>query len=183
MISTVSILCYPIFVCSDIRFIYKSGYLYMKDNLKIEFLQDNPHLFPILEELYRTEWKEYYGPYGQGDALFDIKSFCNTSHLPIGLVALKQGDLYGSVALRQNSASHPHLSPWVTSLFVIPGVRRMGIGTKLIDAVEKVSITLGFKKIYARSKTAVDFFLKNKWVPFDRNDELNLTIFNKGLKP
>jgi GNAT superfamily N-acetyltransferase len=155
----------------------------MKDNLKIEFLQDNPHLFPILEELYKAEWKEHYGPGGPGDALFDIKSFCNKSNLPIGLVALKRGDLYGSVTLRQKSASHPHLSPWVTSLFVIHRERRKGIGTKLINAVEDLSINLGFKKIYSRSKTAVDFFLKNRWVPFDRNDELDLTIFSKGLKP
>jgi len=155
----------------------------MTDDLRIEFLKDNRHLFPILEESYRTEWKEYYGPGGPGDAISDISTFCNKDKLPICLVALKRNLFLGSVALRQKSASHEHLSPWVTSLFVMPDERRKGIGTKLIKAVEDLSINLGFSKIYSRSATAIDFFRKNNWIPFDRIEESNLTIFKKELGP
>ena len=85
----------------------------MAEDIKIEFLEDNRHLFSVIEESYKTEWKEYYGPGGQGDAFSDINSFCNKDKLPICLVALKRGSFIGTVALRQKSGSHHHLSPCV----------------------------------------------------------------------
>jgi GNAT superfamily N-acetyltransferase len=132
----------------------------MIEDLRIEFLEDNRHLFSILEESYETEWKEYYGPGGQGNALSDINSFCKKHKLPICLVALKRGSFTGTVALKQKSASHHHLGPWVTSLFVIPEERRKGIRTKLIEAVEILSANLGFSKLYSRSASATEFFKK-----------------------
>lgn len=149
--------------------------------MKIEFLEDHRHLFPVLEDAFKAEWKDYYGPGGQGNALSDIHSLCHKDKLPICLVALKQGTFMGSVALRKKSASHHHLSPWLTSLFVIPKERRKGIGTKLIEAAESLSAELGFSKVYSRSATATGFFRKNHWIPMDRLDAL--ILFSKELEP
>lgn len=155
----------------------------MAEDIKIEFLEDNQYLFPAIEEWYENEWKEYYGPGGKGDAVSDITSFCNKDKLPICLVALKHGLFVGSVALREKSASHHHLSPWLTSLLVTPMERRKGIGTKLIEAAEILSSDLGFSKIYSRSATAIELFKKNHWVSIDRIEKQELTIFCKNLKP
>jgi GNAT superfamily N-acetyltransferase len=155
----------------------------MVEDIKIEFLEDNRHLIPILEESYKNEWKEYYGSGGHGDALSDLNSFCNKDKLPIGLVALRTCKFIGTVALRQKSGSHHHLSPWVTSLFVIADERRKGIGTKLIKAVEVLSGNLGFSKIYSRSETATQFFTANQWIAIDRIKSTELIIFSKFLKP
>ena len=153
----------------------------MTDQIKIEFLADHRDLIPMIEAYFKTEWKAYYGPQGPGNALEDINSLCNKSILPIGLVALKKASLLGIVALREKTASHHHLHPWLTSLLVIPIIRHQGVGTKLIVAVEKLAIKLGYLKIYTRSATAVNFFKKNNWVPFDRTvfDKVHLTVFYK----
>ncbi len=155
----------------------------MADDLRIEFLEDNREQFPILEEIYKAEWKEHYGPGGQGNALSDIISFCNTDRLPICLVALQRGGFVGSVALRQKSASHHHLGPWVASLFVIAEERRKGIGAKLIKAAEDLSADLGFTKIYSRSATAVEFFKNISWTAIDMVEGSNLVIFSKNIGP
>jgi len=140
-------------------------------------------LIPVLEKYFPSEWIEYYGPKGSGAALTDVISLCNKSKLPIGLVALKQGGFIGSVALRHKSASHENLSPWLTSLYFVPEARRQGVGTRLINAIEKLSMDLGYSKIFARSATAVDLFIKNNWVPFDWIGGECLTIFSKDLEP
>ena len=155
----------------------------MAEDIKIEFLEENQHLFSTIEALYENEWEEYYGPGGEGDALSDITSFCNKDRLPICLVALKHGSLVGTVALTKKSASHHHLSPWLTSLFVTEMERRKGIGTKLIEAAEILSADLGFSDIYSRSSTATEFFMKNRWVSIDRIEKQALSIFRKDLKP
>jgi predicted N-acetyltransferase YhbS len=49
--------------------------------------------------------------------------------LPAGLVLLIDNDL----------ESHPHLKPWLASLFVAPEMRGKGIGTALIRAVENAA--------------------------------------------
>jgi GNAT superfamily N-acetyltransferase len=159
------------------------GLPYMIEQIIIEFLADHHRLIPALENYFQSEWSEYYGPKASGSALSDVKFLCNKSKLPIGLIALKQGGFIGSVALRHKSASHEKLSPWLTSLYVVPEARQQGVGTRLINAIEKLSMDLGYSKIFARSSTAVDLFIKNNWVPFDWIGDKCLTILSKDLKP
>ena len=155
----------------------------MADQIEIEFLDDHHRLIPIVEKYFQSEWDEYYGSKGPDAALNDIKFLCNKSKLPICLVALRNGSFSGAIALRHKSDSHKDLSPWLTSLFVVPEERRQGIGTRLLKTLEKLSLDFGYSKVFARSATAVDFFMKNNWVPFDWLADGNLTIFSKNLKP
>lgn len=155
----------------------------MRELIKIVFLEDHRHMIPVLVNYFEAEWSGYYGTEGPGDALSDITSLCNKSKLPICLIALKQNSFCGSVALRKKSASHQHLGPWVTSLFVVPENRRQGVGTCLINAAVRLSMEMGHSTIYARSATAIDIFKNNKWIPFDWIDQDQLTIFKKDLKP
>jgi GNAT superfamily N-acetyltransferase len=156
----------------------------MEKQIIIEFLHDHHHLIPTLVRHFKAEWNEHYGPGGPGDARIDIESLCNRSELPIGLIALKDKIFCGTVALRSQTTSHQHLSPWLTGLFVVPEMRRQGVGTVLVNSVEHLSKTLGYLAIYARSLAAITFFHKNNWIPFDEIpfgwDQL--TIFRKELR-
>ncbi len=136
-------------------------------DVKIEYLCDHPHIILELEKHFKIAWSDYYGPDGVADPLKDIMTLCNKSSLPIGLIALKGKTFCGSVALRRKSASHESLGPWLTSLFVLPELRRAGIGKMLVSAVENLSQKMGYFTIYSRSATAKSLFMKNNWIAID----------------
>jgi hypothetical protein len=84
--------------------------------LRISLLADHPEVLPVLRKWLETEWADYYGPTGPGDAERDLTAFSSRERLPIGVVAFLGGELCGLAALKADSIStHKHLSPWAAA--------------------------------------------------------------------
>jgi len=84
--------------------------------------------------------------------------------IPMSWVAILDGEPVGSVKLiEQDMATHPELSPWLSSLYVVDEHRGEGIAAKLIDRCETAARTLGHETIYLYTTTAEGIFLKAGW--------------------
>lgn len=112
----------------------------------IELLADHVEVIPTLAGWYRTEWAPYYGAGGPGDAHVDLESRCNRDGIPIGLVAMKDDRICGTVALGLDEATN--LTPSVIGLLVGPDHRGRGTGNALIRAAADLARELGFGRIY-----------------------------------
>lgn len=118
-------------------------------SLQIELLADHPEAIPMLQAWFEQEWEPYYGPDGPGNAQEDLWTSCNRDKLPITLIAVYEGEVCGTAALKVESVStHKHLTPWLAALLVSPAFRRRGIGEQLIAAIEEKARQLGYKHIY-----------------------------------
>ena len=138
------------------------------DTLEIKFLADYPQAIPILKDLFESEWEPYYGNNGPGDAESDLASSSNRTLLPIALIALKEGLVCGTAALKSQSVTvYPDLSPWLAALVVAPKFRKSGIGSKLIAEIESLAKTLGYVEIYVgvgeKSGLSEDTLLRSDW--------------------
>lgn len=121
----------------------------LDDALRVGLLADHPEAIPILRQWFESEWAPYYGPGGPGNALQDLQDSCNRGQLPVALVALYEGEVCGTAALKAESVStHKHLTPWLAALLVMPSFRQRGVGERLIAAVENKASDLGFDRIY-----------------------------------
>ena len=70
---------------------------------------------------------------GPGDAETDIKQSANRSELPIALVAIFDGNICGTAALKMESVTtYPDYFPWLAGLLVAPAYRKQGVGEQLI---------------------------------------------------
>lgn len=119
------------------------------DKLNIELLADHPEAVPVLKDLFEREWEPYYGAAGPGDAVADIKASANRDTLPIALVAIRDGDVCGTAALKMDSVSiYPEYFPWLAALLVAPAYQRHGIGVRLITAIEELAVQHGYPEIY-----------------------------------
>lgn len=156
--------------------------------LLIESLADHPEAIPFLTEWFEREWAAYYGPEGPGDAESDLRQACNRIELPVALVAILDGKVCGTAALKCASVTtHSHLSPWLAALLVVPEFRRRGIAERLIEAIEEKAKELGFHLIYVGtgegSGTPESALRKRGWQFVERCAYFvsEVTIFRKTL--
>ncbi len=158
------------------------------DRLIIELLADHPEALPTLKKLFESEWEPYYGAEGPGDAETDIKNSANRTELPIAVVAIVDGNICGTAALKMESVTtYPDYFPWLAGLLVAPICRRRGIGEKLIIEIEKLAKQLGYREIYVgtgeksgMSEITLD---KRNWKFVDKSDYFvsEASVYKKSL--
>lgn len=126
----------------------------MTEVMRVELLADHPEAIGTLRTWFEREWAPYYGPAGPGDANKDLHECCGRDRLPIGLVALADGAVCGTAALKAESVpTHEQLTPWLAALLVLPEYRRRGVAERLITAVEEKAAELGFNCLYVGTGT------------------------------
>ncbi|MFQ5469715.1 MAG: GNAT family N-acetyltransferase [Gammaproteobacteria bacterium] len=158
------------------------------DKLKIELLADHPEALPILKELFESEWGPYYGETGPGEAEVDLKESANRSVLPIAQVAVVEGNICGTAALKMSSVTiYPDYFPWLAGLLVDPAYRRQGIGERLISATENLAKQLGFEEIYIgtgeKSGVSETVLTTRKWELISKSEYFvsEVKVFKKSL--
>lgn len=93
------------------------------------------------------------------DVIAGAHCFANTDRLPILFVASRDGEPLGCVVLRdQDLPGWEHLSPWLASLFVIPGARGQGIAAALARHLESVATGLGYARLYLHTPNSVTYY-------------------------
>lgn len=160
----------------------------MAVTLKIEFLADHPEAFPILERWFRQERGPYFGADGSADAWADLRGACNPDAPPVAPVALCNGQLCGTAALRARSIStHDHLSSWLGALSVGLAFRRRGVAQRLIAGIEELARELGYARICAgtgqRPGTAETSLRRRGWTCIEKGTCLvsDVAIYEKAL--
>jgi GNAT superfamily N-acetyltransferase len=157
----------------------------MRGHLRIRRLADHPEALPTLREWFESEWADYYGPTGPGDAEQDLIAYSSRERLPVGLVAFNDGQLCGIAALKPDSVStHAHLSPWAGAGLVAPRFRGQGIGANLVSALEGVARDLGYSTIYCATSTAAGLLTRQGWQLLERvrYDGRDMSIYQKALR-
>ena len=127
----------------------------------IALLADNTQVIPTLTDWFRAEWRPYYGVDGPGDACFDLESRCNHDKIPIGLVAMREQEVQGTVALGLDEATS--LAPSVIGLLVGSKHRRQGIGTLLIESAQDLAKQLGFDRMFLSTMVLDELLIRLGW--------------------
>ena len=152
--------------------------------LRIGLLADHPEALPVLERLFETEWPEYYGPTGPGNARQDLLAYSNRTALPVGVVAFVGPEPCGIAALKTDSIStHTHLTPWIGGGMVAPHHRRGGIGARLAAALEDVARSMGYANVYVGTSTANSLMVREGWRFMEqvKYHGENVSIYEKAL--
>lgn len=125
-------------------------------------LRETPEAARLLAQAFKDAWPDFFAD--RSAAEIEEAMFTEGPELPAILVASVDGRIAGTVALRARSVeTHEHLSPWVTGLWVEPGLRKLGFGRDLLNAIVKEASARGFQEIYAVTNTARWLFDKLGW--------------------
>lgn len=144
-------------------------------------LRESPEAGRLLAQAFKDAWPEFFAARSAGE--IEREMFAEGRELPAILVASVDGRVAGTVALRARSVeTHEHLGPWVTGLWVEPGLRRNGLGRELLLAITEEAAARGFREIYAVTNSARWLFDKLGWAALEEiayhGEEV--TLYRKG---
>ena len=92
-----------------------------------------------------------------------MRPYLNDDFIPSTFIA-RDNSLIGSAAITaQDMQSRPQLTPWLASVFVSPGNRNRGIGSRLVLHVMTEAKKASIKKLYLYTPDKKEFYLKLNW--------------------
>jgi GNAT superfamily N-acetyltransferase len=134
--------------------------------ITIQLLADNRHLVPAVGEMRWKEWGHPPEPESL-DWWVDVTAReAGREELPITWAAINQhGQAVGAVGLGQFDIEERHdRSPWVLGTIVSVQDRGLGIGGKLMRALESCAYQHGYSRAWvATGGRAVRFYQKCGW--------------------
>ena len=142
----------------------------------IRLLVDAPEAIPLLAAALCAEWPEWYATPGGPSADNDLRARCRRTGLPLGVVAVVDGETVGTAALLAQSLESRHtlapwladLTPWLAGGYVLPAWRRRGIGAALCEAVAAIAWREGHGVLHTATSSADRLLLRLGWTEIDR---------------
>ena len=137
---------------------------------RIDYLARHPRLVPTLARWHHAEWSALLPRWSLATATAELAGHVRTRALPTTLVALDgDGAPLGSVSLLDDD--HDELtrwSPWLASLYVVPGARGAGLGRALVTALRDEARALAVPRLHLYTEDRRAWYASLGWSPLER---------------
>ena len=132
--------------------------------MQIDYLINHQEFLPSLARLHYEEWTHLRPGESLEARTSRLRSYMGRQGIPSVVVALDQGALVGSAMLTAKDLdTHPHLSPWLAGVYVLPNFRRQGVATALVSRIIAEARSLGTPTLYLYTVSAERFFSRLGW--------------------
>jgi GNAT superfamily N-acetyltransferase len=156
----------------------------------IRHLADSPEAAADVATWHWPEW----GPFVLDGTLDGLRrrlaTWVNRDKPPMMLVAFADEQPVGSVSLVDHDMERPApelaaLSPWLSGLFVVPSMRRRGVGSVLVRACEEHAERLGSRALFLYTERARGFYERLGWsLTLDtRYEDALVSVMARSLHP
>ena len=135
----------------------------MSANLKIDYLPADPAIQCTVAEWHHQEWK-HLSERTLEDRIAEFAEHLNPNSVPLTVLGWIEGKPVASASLLIHDMDiHPDWSPWLASVFVLPHLRRQGVGRLLVARIEEEAARLGVPKLYLYTPDRAPFYQYMNW--------------------
>jgi predicted N-acetyltransferase YhbS len=140
---------------------------------------------PRIAAWFFEEWRSLYGEETQASVRQRIEGWLTKNQIPTALVAVSEGQVVGTVVLKDRELQQFSFSPWLAGLFVAPEFRRKGIGALLVRAAESVASSLGVQRLYLYTPASQGHYEHLGWslIEYCQLPSGSVAIMGKALQP
>lgn len=137
--------------------------------MHIDYLAHHPQHVPTIAQWQHTEFGDLNPAVTLEVRVERLRAACLTRQPPLALVALSDdGVPTGSASLLPATLTHPHLTPWLSTVVVPAPWRGRGIASALSMRVLREAARLGFDTLYLFTRHNESLYARLGWQTFDR---------------
>lgn len=151
-------------------------------NIKVEPLENHPELVPLCARWNYEAWGRAGGR-SRDEIVEAFLGFLDPESRQKALVGFVSGLPVGlSLLIENDLESHPHLKPWLASIYVVPDMRLIGVGKAMIEATEAAARQQGYSELYLYT-SEIEYCERIGWQKFEAlsGDNAGMWIFKKTL--
>ena len=157
-------------------------------DVQLLYLADCPHLIPLVAEWQHSQWGQLAGARTLEQRNIRLQEHLQRNALPTTFVAWHNGNPVGCAGLVANDLEAlPEWIPWLASVFVLPEMRRQGIGAALVERVAAEAAGLGYPRLYLYTLDQMHFYRQLGWqlshVRFYRGHDMSVMTRDLIVKP
>jgi len=132
--------------------------------LIFDFIGNYPQHIPLVAQWHQNEWHHISPHLTTPLRIAQYSKYSNSPAIPSCIIALMNDQPVGSASLvGSDMDTHPHLHPWLASVFVDKAYRRQGIATALIEKCIDNAHHLGIDTLYLFTPDQTSFYQKRGW--------------------
>lgn len=137
----------------------------------VDFLAHHRDAIPQLARWSYGEWRVVYEQLGMtfddGVAAYHLRA--QTDALPLGVVALADGAVIGTGALKADDLPpRSQLTPWLGGIFVAPEHRNCGVARAIVERLADEARRLNLPRLYLWTNSAARLYAKLGWQEQER---------------
>ncbi|MEE4376571.1 MAG: GNAT family N-acetyltransferase [Candidatus Competibacteraceae bacterium] len=138
--------------------------------MQLNLLSSYPHFTEPLARCQDDFWRTQLPWWRYTDALEELQYHASNDALPTTLIAFESSQLLGSISLIEEDSHKEELpqelaniSPWLTSLFVLPQWRGRGVGTALVRKAIQHAQVLNVTRLHLVATNCEMFYARLGW--------------------
>ena len=157
----------------------------MENKIKYVLLPQDETLIQTIGSWVFNEWGKHNPEATLDKVINAFRNRAGSTVVPLTVVALDQNDQpVGTASLTvTDMKTHPELTPWLSSVYILPEARGNGIATELCRQIEREAKRLGNSRLYLFTDNAKELYLKLGWEikAYEEYRDLNVTIMEIDL--
>lgn len=143
-----------------------------KPVITIDYLANHPQVIAELSHLLYHEWADLYQAAGLNlqDLTRALVQRSVREQLPLTLVVMaNNSELLGAGSIKlEEPGTKQGLSPWLGGIYIKENQRGLGLGARLVKALEHKACELGVSALYLSADTAEGFYRSLGWQVLER---------------
>lgn len=159
-----------------------------RQEVRVAYLADTPQYIPLLAEWHHSQWGSLENAPTLEQRQQRLHEHLQRQALPTTFVAWHQGQPIGCASLVANDMTAlPEWIPWLASVYVLPEMRRRGIGAQLVERVAAEAALLGYPRLYLYTLDQMHFYAQLGWqtshVRFYRGHDMTVMTRDLIVRP
>ena len=153
--------------------------------MRIEAIGRHPACIEPLARWHYQEWGALYDDWTLEAATAELHDHATRTSLPTTLVLMEDDAVLGSVSLliEDAPALQDRGSPWLGSLFVVPGARGRGSGRRLVEAAVAQATCEGVAVLRLFTLWHEDFYASLGWRVEERASLHGTPVVIMSIRP